>query len=108
MTSETADPAYRLADAAELLGVSDDTVRRWADQGETARFMGYRPSYLMLRTLYQALREPRALAMGFGYVRAVLRGSPQLDDRAVRMHLREQQRLRALGTRAREALGRDG
>lgn len=33
MTSETADPAYRLADAAELLGVSDDTVRRWADQG---------------------------------------------------------------------------
>lgn len=38
MTSETADPAYRLADAAELLGVSDDTVRRWADQGR------YRPT----------------------------------------------------------------
>jgi molybdopterin-binding protein len=26
-------PAYRLRDAAELLGVSDDTLRRWADNG---------------------------------------------------------------------------
>ncbi len=27
---------YRLAEAAELLGVSDDTVRRWADAGRFA------------------------------------------------------------------------
>lgn len=26
-------PAYRVADAAALLGVSDDTVRRWIDDG---------------------------------------------------------------------------
>jgi molybdopterin-binding protein len=32
MTTAAAGP-YRYADAAELLGVSDDTVRRWADQG---------------------------------------------------------------------------
>ena len=25
--------SYRMRDAAELLGVSDDTVRRWADGG---------------------------------------------------------------------------
>lgn len=26
-------PVYRLAEAAALLGISDDTIRRWADQG---------------------------------------------------------------------------
>ncbi len=32
MTAESA-PRYRVRDAAVLLGVSDDTVRRWIDQG---------------------------------------------------------------------------
>ncbi|MDQ3627415.1 MAG: helix-turn-helix transcriptional regulator [Actinomycetota bacterium] len=38
MQTPSAGP-YRLAEAAEVLGVSDDTVRRWADQGrfETTR-----------------------------------------------------------------------
>jgi molybdopterin-binding protein len=29
-------PTYRLRDAAQLLGVSDDTLRRWADSGRVA------------------------------------------------------------------------
>ena len=29
-------PRYRLREAAELLGVSDDTVRRWAETGRLA------------------------------------------------------------------------
>jgi molybdopterin-binding protein len=29
-------PYYRLREAADLLGVSDDTVRRWADSGRLA------------------------------------------------------------------------
>jgi molybdopterin-binding protein len=29
-------PAYRLSEAAEILGVSDDTVRRWVDAGRVA------------------------------------------------------------------------
>jgi molybdopterin-binding protein len=29
-------PSYRLREAADLLGVSDDTVRRWADTGRLA------------------------------------------------------------------------
>jgi molybdopterin-binding protein len=32
-------PAYRLRNAAELLGVSDDTVRRWADGGRLTTFV---------------------------------------------------------------------
>jgi molybdopterin-binding protein len=29
-------PAYRIREAAELLGVSDDSLRRWADSGRVA------------------------------------------------------------------------
>jgi molybdopterin-binding protein len=29
-------PSYRIADAARLLGISDDTARRWADAGRFA------------------------------------------------------------------------
>jgi len=29
-------PVYRLTEAARLLGVSDDTLRRWAEQGQVA------------------------------------------------------------------------
>ena len=29
-------PAFRIREAADLLGVSDDTVRRWADSGRIA------------------------------------------------------------------------
>ena len=31
--------SYRLASAAQLLGVSDDTVRRWAESGRLATFL---------------------------------------------------------------------
>jgi molybdopterin-binding protein len=35
MTYAAAGP-YRLSEAADVLGVSDDTVRRWVDQGRVA------------------------------------------------------------------------
>ena len=46
-------------------------VPMWIAQGEMAHYMGYRPSYLVVRSAYRALRDPAALAMTAGYARAV-------------------------------------
>ena len=37
-------PQYRISQAAALLGVSDDTVRRWVDSGRLATVTGPGPS----------------------------------------------------------------
>ena len=37
-------PHLRISEAAELLGVSDDTVRRWIDDGRLARVPGAGPA----------------------------------------------------------------
>jgi glycosyltransferase involved in cell wall biosynthesis len=81
-------------------------ARRWLAQGEGAHYMGYRPSYIALRTLRRMLREPAAAAMLWGYARAALRREPRYADARVRDELRRGQRLRELPLRAREALGR--
>jgi len=80
--------------------------RRWLAQGEGAHYMGYRPSYIALRTLRRTLREPAAAAMLWGYARAAVRREPRYADARVRDELRRGQRLRELPLRAREALGR--
>jgi biofilm PGA synthesis N-glycosyltransferase PgaC len=79
---------------------------RWVAEGEGAHYMGYRWSYLVLRSLHHARRDPAALAMIWGYVRSALRREPVYPDSDVRAYLREQQRLRAIPARALEALGR--
>jgi hypothetical protein len=68
--------------------------------------MGYRFSYLLLRSLFKARREPAALAMVEGYLRAALMRAPVLADRQAREHLRNTQRLRMVPLRIREALGK--
>jgi len=88
------------------LGEREPATKRWARQGEMAHYMGYRPSYLAFRALYRALREPAALAMVSGYGRAALRREPQYPDLEVRTYLRDEQSLRRLPRRIREALGR--
>ncbi|MGH3004335.1 MAG: glycosyltransferase family 2 protein [Gaiellaceae bacterium] len=88
-------------------GIRDGARRRaWAAQGSAAHYMGYRPSYLLARTLHRAWREPAALAMLPAYVAAGIRREKRCSDTAVRVWLREQQRLRNIPSRAREALGR--
>jgi glycosyltransferase involved in cell wall biosynthesis len=80
-------------------------LRFWSTEGSAAFFMGYRPSYLVLRSLFRALREPSALAMISGYAGAAIRREDRLADRRAMEYLRSQQRLRTLWVRSREARG---
>jgi glycosyltransferase involved in cell wall biosynthesis len=89
-------------------GERDGGGRRWLDQGDTARYMGYRFSYLLARAVFRARHEPAALAMVPGYLRAAITRAPVLPDPGARAYLRRTQRLRELPVRAREALGRSG
>ena len=81
-------------------------ARARAAQGEAARYLGYRPWYLLLRALHYLPREPAALAMIWGYARAALERRPQCADEVVRDYLRSQQAPRKLPARIAEALGR--
>jgi poly-beta-1,6-N-acetyl-D-glucosamine synthase len=80
---------------------------RWTRQGEGSRYMGYRFWYLVLRTAHHMRRDRAAIAMILGYLRAAARREPRYRDERVRHYLREQQSLRMLPRRVREALGRN-
>jgi hypothetical protein len=77
----------------------------WVVNGDTAWFMGYRPSYLLLRSLHHALASPAAVGLVYGYVRAAVLRSPRLSDPGARALIRDQQRLRNVLQRRREATG---
>lgn len=77
----------------------------WRVNGDTAYFMGYRPSYLLSRSLFHMRRDRSAFALVVGYAAAGLRRSPRLDDPGARAVLRRDQRLRTIARRRREARG---
>ena len=72
-------------------------------QGEGAHFIGYRVSYLAARTLYRAVRDPAAVGLLIGYMRASIRRSPRCADPELRAYVRSEQTLRKLPLRIREA-----
>ena len=78
----------------------------WSKQGHAAHYMGYRLSYLAVRTLYRAARDPRAIGIILGYLESVIKREPRCADASVREYVRQQQRLSRLPRRAREALRR--
>jgi biofilm PGA synthesis N-glycosyltransferase PgaC len=82
--------------------------RVWAAQGSAAHYMGYRVSYVLLRTLHRARREPAAVAILSAFVGARLRREPRCPDVEVRRLLRRRQRARHLLQRAREVAPRSG
>ncbi|MCW3001751.1 MAG: glycosyltransferase family 2 protein [Conexibacter sp.] len=78
-------------------GRERDRLRASSVLGHASWYMGYRPSYLLLRALYRTRREgPLALAMVWGYASAAARRTPRCPEPGVIQHLREQQRLRTV------------
>lgn len=88
-------------------GERDGTAwRARRNQGQAAYYLGYRPWYLVLRSSWNALRDPSALALVWGYALAALARGPRNPDEQARAYLRRQQSFRTLGLRALEAAGR--
>jgi glycosyltransferase involved in cell wall biosynthesis len=61
--------------------------------GRASYYMGYRPSYLAMRAVYRARRDPAALAMLWGYAAAAASRAPRCPDQLVRREVRRRQRL---------------
>jgi glycosyltransferase involved in cell wall biosynthesis len=68
-------------------------LKHFEAQGKAAWYMGYRPSYLLLRVIYRLRREPAAVGMLWGYASDGLARTPRHPEREVVRHLRGQQRL---------------
>jgi glycosyltransferase involved in cell wall biosynthesis len=83
-------------------------TKRWLAEGRCAHYMGYGLTYLVVRTIGRAVRDrdPAAVAMLWGFAASALRREARYPDESVLSYLREQQRLRHLPLRVREALGR--
>ncbi len=80
--------------------------RARAAQGRAAHYMGYRPSYLALRTVRHVFREPGAVGLLWGYATSALTRQPRCSDTAARAYLRGQQSPRQLPRRVRETFGK--
>jgi glycosyltransferase involved in cell wall biosynthesis len=80
--------------------------RRNFEAGRSSWYAGYRPSYLLLRALFNARKNPAALAMLAGYAASALRREPRCADERARDYIRGEQRLRNVPLRIREALGK--
>ena len=71
-------------------------TRTWAIQGRASHYLGYRLSYMLVRTAYRAVQEPSAVALMRGYLGAALRREPKCEDIEVRNFIRRSQSLRQL------------
>ena len=80
-------------------------LKSWYAVGEAAHYMGYRPYYAILRSVFQTRRDVRATALIAGFLMASLRRRQRHADPQVLAYVRNQQRLRSLPRRTAEALG---
>lgn len=78
----------------------------WYDQGRVSHFLGYRPGYLLLRSLFRSRTDPAGLGLAAGYLAAALGREHRCMRPGVVDWVRRQQGLRMLARRAAEARGR--
>jgi poly-beta-1,6-N-acetyl-D-glucosamine synthase len=91
------------------MGTRDGSrLRARTAEGHAAHFMGYRPSYLLIRAVWHARREPAALAMLWGYASAVAGRRGRCRDAGAVAHVRRQQSARRLLRTFREVRGHSG
>jgi biofilm PGA synthesis N-glycosyltransferase PgaC len=83
------------------VGEREGRLRAGAALGRQAWYMGYRPSYLLLRAVYRARENFASLAMVYGYAAAAVSGAPQCPLPPVTTRIREGQRLRVVMRRGR-------
>lgn len=94
---ETATPPGLAFRHHRRLGERDGSrTARWRAQGEGAHYLGYRLSYLLLRSLHHARRDPAALAMATSYLRAAATRQERHPDPRVRAVIRSRQTFRQL------------
>jgi poly-beta-1,6-N-acetyl-D-glucosamine synthase len=79
----------------------------FADEGDSAYYMWYRPSYMFLRTLYRTfgLRDPAATGLAWGYARSALRRRLRHPEPGFREFVRSTQSPTNWLSRAREITG---
>jgi glycosyltransferase involved in cell wall biosynthesis len=88
------------------MGTRDGSrLRARTAEGHAAHYMGYRPSYLLVRAVWHARTEPAALAMLWGYAAAILSRRGRCEDAAAVAYVRHRQSARHLYTTWREARG---
>jgi biofilm PGA synthesis N-glycosyltransferase PgaC len=83
------------------VGEREGRLRAGTALGRQAWYMGYRPTYLLLRALYRARENAASLAMVWGYAAAAVTGAPQCPHAPVTHRIREGQRLRVVMRRGR-------
>ena len=78
------------------VGERDGRLRAGSALGRQAWYMGYRPSYLLLRAVYRARENAASLAMVWGYAAAAVSGAPQCPNPTITGRVRDGQRLRVV------------
>ena len=76
------------------------------NQGRASYYMGYRPTYLVLRSVFALRHDRAALGLVWGYAREAAARGPRCADPSIRDYVRSQQSVRMWRRRLNEARGR--